>query len=144
MAKGKAKTLAMNHKSSRVLQSILKYGTVKQKTTLVEEAIPSLVRCCRRSSPLLCASLWLAPSFQPLPTSAAGDARALTASRPRCAQVELAKDTYGTHLARKIVDYAGKPELPNLLKAVKARTRRLPRAAGRPHPPPSCSSQALR
>lgn len=113
MAKGKAKTLAMNHKSSRVLQSILKWGNDSQKADLIAEAVPSLVRLVRR--------LLLRPLPLCRPETPSQSAR-VALRAPLCAfldQVELAKDTYGTHLARKIVDIAGKPELPNLLKAVK-------------------------
>lgn len=49
-ARGKAKTLAMNHKSSRVLQSILKWGTDEQKAGLVDEILPNLVGDPSRSS----------------------------------------------------------------------------------------------
>ena len=74
-SKGRVKQLAMSHKASRVLQSILKYGTPEHKKALAAEALPELAI--------------------------------------------LAKDTYGTHLARKLVDEAPKTELPNILKAIR-------------------------
>ena len=83
---GRVRQLAMSHKASRVLQSILKWGTPPQKAALQAEALPDLVI--------------------------------------------LAKDTYGTHLARKLVDEADKADLPALLKAFKAR-RSLPPCAAR-------------
>jgi pumilio family protein 6 len=77
MTKGHVKALATSHKASRVLQSILKWGTPAQRASLVAEAAPEL------------------PA--------------------------LAKDAYGTHLVRKLLDTAGKPELALLAKALKAR-----------------------
>jgi hypothetical protein len=45
----------------------------------------------------------------------------------------LAKDAYGTHLVRKMLDTAGKPELALLAKALKARTNMRLRVASHAH-----------
>lgn len=145
MSRGKAKTLAMNHKSSRVLQSILKYGTDAQKKAVIAEVIPSLVRARSRAEhnslsvrvatpqntpqtpaphcsflrrPCDTPSTFQAPSHRVSP---------LLRLTPLSPQVELAKDTYGTHLARKIVDGAAKQQLPDMLKAVKGHCVQLAR-----------------
>jgi hypothetical protein len=76
-SKGHVKALATSHKASRVLQSILKWGTPEQRSALVAEAAPELAA--------------------------------------------LAKDAYGTHLVRKMIDTADKKELVLLTKSFKAR-----------------------
>ena len=85
---GRARVLAGSHKASRVLQSILKYGTPAQVASLSAELIPDVA--------------------------------------------QLAKDPYGTHLVRRLIDAAGKEDLQALVgvfKPVAAKLARHPFAA---------------
>ena len=80
---GRARVLAGSHKASRVLQSVLKYGTPQQIAALSAELRPDL------------------PA--------------------------LAKDAYGTHLVRRLIDVAPKEDLQALVNAFKPTASRLAR-----------------
>ena len=80
---GRARVLAGSHKASRVLQSILKYGTPAQVASLSAELVPDVAA--------------------------------------------LAKDPYGTHLVRRLIDAAAKEELQALVAVFKPGAARLAR-----------------